>query len=107
MQKRINQLKERKTKYQGYQNRLNETGKNQLSTTDPDAMLMNNNHNVQVSYNVQTTVDARHKLIADFKVTNKPNDQRQLAPMALRSKRYWARKILPYLLIRAITMSMI
>ena len=48
---------------------------------------MNNNHSVQVSYNVQTTVDAKHNLIADFKVTNKSNDQRQLAPMALRVKK--------------------
>ena len=87
VQKRIAQLKERKAKYQGYQDSLNETGKNELSTTDPDARLMNNNHRVEVSYNVQTTVDAKHNLIADFKVTDKPNDQRQLAPMVLRSKK--------------------
>lgn len=87
VQKRIAQLKERKAKYQGYQDSLNETGKNELSTTDPDARLMNNNHRVEVSYNVQTTVDAKHNLIADFKVINKPNDLGQLAPMALRTKK--------------------
>jgi hypothetical protein len=36
---------------------------------------------------VQATVDAQHKLIADFKVINKPNDLGQLAPMALRTKK--------------------
>jgi transposase len=88
VQERINQLRERKVKYQQYQDRLNETGKNGLSTTDPDARLMANNHNsVEVSYNVQTSVDARHKLIADFKVIDKPNDLGQLAPMAMRAKK--------------------
>lgn len=87
IKERIAQLKERKAKYQGYQDQLDKTNKNELSTTDPDARLMNSNHRVEVSYNVQTTVDAKHKLIADFKVTDKPNDQRQLAPMAMRAKK--------------------
>jgi len=87
IKERIDQLKARKAKYQGYQDILNETGKNELSTIDPDARLMNNNHRVEVSYNVQTSVDAKHNLIADFKVTDSPNDQRQLAPMVLRSKK--------------------
>jgi hypothetical protein len=87
VQKRINQLKERKAKYQGYQDNLEKNNTNELSSTDPDARLMNNNHRVEVSYNVQTSVDAKCNLIADFKVTDKPNDQRQLAPMALRSKK--------------------
>ena len=88
IKERIAQLKERKAKYQGYQDKLEETNQNELSTTDPDARLMaNNNNSVEVSYNVQTSVDARHKLIADFKVINKPNDLGQLAPMALRTKK--------------------
>jgi len=88
VQKRITQLKERKAKYQGYQDKLEKTNTNELSTTDPDARLMaSNNNSVEVSYNVQTSVDARHKLIVDFKVINKPNDLGQLAPMALRTKK--------------------
>lgn len=88
MQKRIAQLKERKAKYQSYQDNLKKTNTNELSTTDPDARLMaNNNNSVEVSYNVQTSVDAQHKLIVDFKVINKPNDLGQLAPLALRSKK--------------------
>jgi hypothetical protein len=88
VQKRINQLKDRKAKYQSYQDNLAKSNTNEISTTDPDARLMSNNNNsVQVSYNVQTSVDARHKLIVDFKVINKPNDLGQLAPMALRTKK--------------------
>jgi transposase len=85
---RIQQLKDRKEKYESYQRKLKQSGENEISTTDLDARLMaNNNNNVEVSYNVQTTVDAKHKLIADFKVTQKPNDLGQLASMALRVKK--------------------
>jgi hypothetical protein len=88
VQKRINQLKDRKAKYQSYQDNLEKTNTNEISTTDPDARLMvGNNNSVEVSYNVQTSVDAKHKLIVDFKVINKPNDLGQLAPMALRTKK--------------------
>ena len=89
---RIQQLKDRKEKYESYQRKLKQSGQNEISTTDPDSRLMTNNNHVEVSYNVQTTVDAKHKLIADFKVTCKPNDLGQLAPMALRAKRLFGNK---------------
>jgi hypothetical protein len=54
--------------------------------------MCNNNNNVDVSYNVQTTVDAKHKLIADFKVTRKPNDLGELDNMALRAKKLFGGK---------------
>lgn len=67
IQERIQELKNRKQKYEQYKNQLQESGQNEISTTDPDARLMsNNNNNVDVSYNVQTTVDAKQKLIVDF-----------------------------------------
>jgi len=76
IKKRLQELKSRKEKYEGYKKQLEENGKNEISTTDPDARLMcnNNNNNVDVSYNVQTTVDSKHKLIVDFKVSQKPNE---------------------------------
>jgi len=72
--------------------KLKQSGENEISTTDPDSRLMANNNHLEVSYNVQTTVDAKYKLIADFKVTQKPNDLGQLAPMALRAKRLFGNK---------------
>ena len=93
IEERIQQLRGRKEKYESYQRKLKQSGENEISTTDPDSRLMaNNNNNVEVSYNVQTTVDAKHKLIADFKVTQKPNDLGQLAPMALRVKKLFGDK---------------
>jgi transposase len=90
--KRIQQLRDRREKYASYQRKLKQSGENEISTTDPDARLMANHNNVEVSYNVQTTVDAKHKLIADFKVSQKPNDLGQLAPMAIRAKRLFGDK---------------
>ncbi|MDF2566370.1 MAG: hypothetical protein K0Q53_2774 [Massilibacillus sp.] len=54
--------------------------------------MCNNNNNVDVSYNVQTTVDAKYKLIADFKVMQKPNDLGELDNMALRAKKLFGGK---------------
>lgn len=88
IKKRIQELRDRKGKYEEYKEQLKETGNNEISTTDPDARLMcNNNNNVDVSYNVQTTVDSKHKLVVDFKVTQKPNDLGELDNMALRAKK--------------------
>lgn len=88
IQQRIKELRKRKEKYEAYQDQLEKAASNELSTTDPDARLMcNNNNNVDVSYNIQATVDAKHKLIADFKVTCKPNDLGELDNMALRAQK--------------------
>jgi len=93
IKQRIQELRDRKKKYEQYKKQLKESGGNEISTTDPDARLMsNNNNNVDVSYNVQTTVDSKHKLIADFKVTQKPNDLGELDNMALRAKKLFGGK---------------
>jgi len=93
IKERIQELKQRRQKYETYQQQLKESNTNEISTTDPDARLMcNNNNNVDVSYNVQTTVDAQHKLIVDFKVTQKPNDLGELDNMALRAKKLFGGK---------------
>ena len=93
IEERIQQLRDRREKYESYQRKLKQSGQNEISTTDPDSRLMaNHNNNVEVSYNVQTTVDAKHKLIADFKVTQKPNDLGELDHMALRAKKLFGKK---------------
>lgn len=93
IKERIQELKNRKEKYEGFKKQLEDNGENEISTTDPDARLMcNNNNNVDVSYNVQTTVDSKHKLVVDFKVTQKPNDLGELDNMALRAKKLFEGK---------------
>lgn len=43
------------------------------------------NHITEVAYNVQTTVDAKHHLTLDYKVTNH-NDSKAMGPMLRRAK---------------------
>lgn len=45
-----------------------------------------------MGYNVQTTVDSKHKLIIDFKVTQNSNDLGELDNMALRAKKIFEDK---------------
>ena len=61
---------------------MKEGGETQRSLTDPDARLMKTAEGMAVSYNVQTAVDSKHKLIAAVEVTNAVADQGLLAHMA-------------------------
>ena len=76
-------LSERRRRYQGYTEELGQTGGTQKSLTDSDSRLMPSNGKMEVSYNVQTAVDAKNKLIVEFEVTNNCNDANQITPMAL------------------------
>ena len=65
---------------------LSEKGELQVSTCDPDARALPLHMGiVEVGYNVQSSVDAEHKMIVDFEVTNK-NDTYALSSIAIRSK---------------------
>lgn len=67
LQKRLEELKQ-------VQQAVEQHPDKQLSLTDPDSRLMKiNNVNRQVSYNVQTAVDAKHHLIVAHEVTNVPD----------------------------------
>ncbi len=87
IKKRIEELKNRKEKYISMQQQMEETGATEISTTDPDARLMSvNNNGIEVSYNVQTAVDQKHKLIVDSEVINNAADQGQLSNIAKQAK---------------------
>lgn len=62
---------------------LTASGDTQISQTDPDSRSMRVGTGVAVCYNVQTAVDAKHKLIVAHDVVNTPTDQAQLSPMAI------------------------
>ncbi len=84
----IKSLKERKEKYEGYEQELKESGENEISLTDPDSRLMGNNRGgVDVCYNVQSAVDAKHHLIVEMNVTNNPTDHGQLGVMCKRIRK--------------------
>jgi transposase len=61
---------------------LEKSGERQISLTDPEAKLMKTARGSEVSYNVQTVVDSKLKLLVTYEVTNEGNDLGQLAVMA-------------------------
>ena len=88
IQEKIKSLKERKGKYGKLLDELEASGETQVSFTDPDSrsMPLGQNHGTQVGFNVQVSVDDKHKLIIDHDVTNEVNDFNQLERMATRAK---------------------
>jgi len=86
VQEKIASLRQRMKQYKALLEGLDAAGTNQVSQTDPDSRLMVGNGKADVSYNVQTAVDSKHKLIVACEVTNDINDLYQLAPMAQRAK---------------------
>ena len=85
--KALQELREKRATAQQQADRLDRDGLSQLVLTEPEAKLMRTaRHGYQVAYNAQTVVDAEHKLIVAFDLTNEGNDQRQLHPMAVQAK---------------------
>jgi transposase len=82
----IEALKAQKLRLQRQAEELSERGLKQLVVTERDAKLMRTPHGHAVCYNAQTAVDAEHKLIVAFELTNEGNDYRQLHPMAMLAK---------------------
>ena len=75
-----------KDKYKQLEEQLKESGETQISTTDPESRHMITRNNItKVAYNVQTSVDEKHKLPIDYKVTN-DNDSKAMGNMLRRAK---------------------
>jgi len=82
----IEKQKERADGYREIETQLKESGESQASTSDPDSRQMIIRNNItEVAYNVQTTVDAKNKLLIDYKVTNN-NDSKAMGNMLQRAK---------------------
>lgn len=86
IQNKINKHKHHKHKYENFKKELEATGEAQISTSDPDSrQLITRNNITEVAYNIQTTVDAKHNIPIDFKVTNQ-NDSKAMGTMVRRAK---------------------
>src|SRR5579863_8069551 len=82
----IETLRVQKLRLQGHAQELAAGGLKQLVASERDAKLMRTAHGHAVAYNAQIAVDAEHKLIVAFDLTNEGNDYRQLHPMAVQGK---------------------
>ena len=82
LQEKIAALQQRRTRYEALQQELAASGETARALTDSDSRPMMSGGRIEVCYNVQTAVDAKHKLIVAADVTNAAGDRDQLSPMA-------------------------
>lgn len=86
IEEEIKKQQARKEKYRNIENRLKESGQAQISTSDPESrQIMVRNNITEVAYSVPTTVDAKHNIPIDYKVTNE-NDSKAMGNMVQRAK---------------------
>jgi transposase len=86
LQEKIGQLKERQSRYKGLKVEMEAREERQVSLTDPDSRAMPKSPKVDVGYNVQVAVDAKHHLMVAQEVTNAITDVDQLSRMAIQAK---------------------
>jgi transposase len=86
IQEEIRKQQERKAGYRKLEEKLKETGEAQISLSDPESrQIMVRNNITEVSYNIQSTVDAKNNIPIDYKVTNE-NDSKAMGNMVQRAK---------------------
>src|SRR5271157_2406990 len=79
LKEKLSQLEEKKQQYEQIQSQMEATGQTEVSLVDPDSRLMRvDSQRLEVSYNIQTSVDAKQHLIVDYDVINNSTDHHQL-----------------------------
>ena len=82
LKEKIKKARQCKAEYEDMLGEMERTGKNEISLTDPESRLMRTRHGLDVCYNVQTAVDSKYKLIAEYDATSNSADYNMLAPVA-------------------------
>src|SRR5690554_4072925 len=89
LEKQVELRKTQRKKYEQIQGKLDQDKSSenpQLSTSDPDSRHQIVRGTItEVCYTAQTTVDAKHKLLLDYKLTNQ-NDKKAMGMMLRRAK---------------------
>ena len=86
MRDEILKQQDRKENYKNLEKQLQESGEKQISVSDPQSrQIMIRNNITEVAYNVQSTVDSKHCIPIDYKVTNE-NDSKAMGNMVQRAK---------------------
>jgi len=83
---KLDTLVQRKEKYKEIEKQIEQSHDGQVSTVDPDARAVIKHRNiVEVGYNIQATVDAKHNMIVDMYVGS-TSDRADLGIAAKRSQ---------------------
>jgi transposase len=86
IQRQIERLKQSKIRYELLEEKLKVSGEPQISTTDSDARaLLVQGQVVEISFNMQAAVDAKHNLVVATHTINK-NDRSALSAIAVEAK---------------------
>jgi transposase len=86
IQQKIERLKGNKLRYDLLEEKLNKSGEPQISTTDNDARaLLVQGQVVEISFNMQAAVDAKHNLVVATHTINR-NDRNALSAIAIEAK---------------------
>lgn len=86
IREKIERLKKNKIRYELLEEKLQTSGEPQISTTDPDSRaLLVQGVVVEVSYNIQAAVDAKHNLVVATDTINR-NDRNALTAIAMEAK---------------------
>lgn len=86
LKKKIAELREKKEQQAALLSRMESTGETEVSLTDPDCRSMWTHGVVDLCYNTQIAVEAKHKLIVEYDVSNHASDDGELAQMAIRAR---------------------
>jgi len=82
----IEKQQNRKDHYKEIEKQLKDSGEPQVSISDPESrQIMIRNNITEVAYNVQSSVDEKHNIPIDYKVTNQ-NDNKAMGNMVQRAK---------------------
>jgi transposase len=86
IQQKIARLKGNKFRYELLEEKLKASGEPQISTTDSDARaLLVQGQVVEISFNIQAAVDAKHNLVVATHTINR-NDKNALSAIAIEAK---------------------
>jgi transposase len=83
---KLEKLKRSRKELEEIRKRMEESGKDEISLTDPDSRSMRNNGRIEVCYNAELAVDKKEHIVVNYDVTNDANDVKQLSPMAKGTK---------------------
>ncbi len=86
LQGKIAAIRERRAALSARRKQLEESGRGQLSLTDPDSRLVKTAKGAVVGYNVQIAVDSKHNLIAEQQVHTNVTDVGLLAQTAVAAR---------------------
>jgi hypothetical protein len=73
-------------KAKGVEKQLEDSGKEKINKTDPDAVFMKTGNGIKTSYNAHASTVTEHQVIVASDVTNQASDVEQLLPMVEQSR---------------------